>query len=717
MVVLTGLDRLLSDPGRWLRGRKFGLLTNDAARSADGVQGRRTLTDLCGADMLALFSPEHGLTARTEDALGVPDRREGDKPVYSLYGPGGLRAPTPEMLTGLEVLVVDLQDVGVRYYTYLSTMLECIRAAHAQGIPVLVLDRPNPLGGHAVEGPGVEPGGENFVAAFDVPVRHGLTLGELALLATRRLGLPSAAVEVVPAGGWTRDMRWEQTGLVWYPPSPAATSLSMVAVYPGSCLVEGTNVSEGRGTDAPFELIGAPWLDGGELARELTAMGTRDGACTWPAVSPATFRPQAWKHSGTVCRGVRIVPPPGRHRGPTAAAGPGPVAFGVALLEALLRLGGPEFAWRREADGAYWLDLLAGGPQLRESLSGGASWRDIQEDWREREDEHREEMQDLLLYPYREEKPGLRWARPRAAPEGAAGGGLELDLMSPGEVAAALVAASREAVDAVWPAVPEIARAIGAAAERVGAGGRLIYAGAGTSGRLGVLDASECEPTFGVGSGTVLALIAGGSEAVWRSREAAEDDAAAGEDAVAEFEVGPNDVLVGVSAGGRTPFTLAAVTAAKERGALTVAVTARTSTPLAQAADIIVETVTGQEPLEGSTRLKAGTAHKVVLNALSTGVFAACGHVHGNKMIGVRPVSQKLRERALSLVTEITGAGGERAREALDAALTVDAGLAVRIAVLHLVLGVTPPEAHRLLVAGGGSLRRVLCARRPSARP
>jgi len=717
-MVATGLERLLSDRARWLRGRTFGLVTNSEARGPEGTQGWRLLQDLCGPDLVALFSPEHGLSARADDATGVADARAGGLPVYSLYGPDELRSPRPWMLEGVRVLLFDLQDVGARYYTYLSTLLECLRAAAAQGVPVMVLDRPNPLGGLAVEGPGVSAGYENFVAGLDVPVRHGLTLGELALLAQRRLGLPAEAVEVVPADGLSRSTSWEETGLVWHPPSPAATGLGMVRVYPGTCLVEGTTASEGRGTDAPFEVVGAPWLDAYALARELAALAPAGSRQCWPAVAPAWFRPGEWKHAGTPCEGVRVSSPEGWRRGPLSGQGPGPVAFGVALLQAMLQQGREEFAWRRGPGGEHWLDLLAGGPGLREGLSAGVPWQEIAEAWRAREERHREETADLRLYPVGAEAPSPRLPAVQGSGGGAGAGerAHELDLMTPLELATVLVAAAGEAVEAVRPALRDLARAIEEAAGRVGRGGRLVYAGAGTSGRLGVLDATECAPTFGVREGRVLGLIAGGREALWRPVEGAEDGAEAGELAVEEAGIGPADVLVGVSASGETAFTVACVARARERGALTVAVTAQGASPIARAAEIVVSTPVGTEPLQGSTRLKAGTAHKVVLNAISTGVFASLGYVYGDKMVGVQPVNAKLRLRASRLVGELTGAPAGRVLEAIDAALGVDPRRAVRIAVLMLLRRVGASEARDMLVAGGCSLRRALSPGDPRAR-
>jgi N-acetylmuramic acid 6-phosphate etherase len=223
-----------------------------------------------------------------------------------------------------------------------------------------------------------------------------------------------------------------------------------------------------------------------------------------------------------------------------------------------------------------------------------------------------------------------------------------------------------------------------------------------------VLDASECVPTFGIAADRVVALIAGGPRAVTEAVEGAEDDAAAGTHAIADLAVGPLDAVVGIAASGSTPYTLAALRAARERGALTVAVVAQPDTPLAACAAIAIETLVGDELLRGSTRLKAGTAHKVVLNAISTGALARTGHVYGNLMVGVQPTNAKLRARATALVAEIARVDLAAAETALAAALAVDARLAVRIAILSLIASVDAPEACRQLLAAGESLRAAI---------
>jgi N-acetylmuramic acid 6-phosphate etherase len=594
------------------------------------------------------------------------------------------------MLAGLELLVIDLQDIGVRYYTYVSTMVQCLAAAAGAGIPVLVLDRPNPLGGVEIEGPGLGPGYRSFVAALDVPVRHGLTMGELSLVAARSLALAPASVEVLAMTGWNREMEWDDTGLTWYPPSPAARSLNMINLYPATCLIEGTNVSEGRGTDAPFEMIGAPWLDGGTLAATINKARRREAdTCFWPSATPISFVPQSGKYAGQACSGVRL---------DARGAGKGRVAFGVALLSMLMHTGHGHFEWRlaggAEGQGERpWLDVLTGGPETRLAIERGLSWRDIARAWYPAENAHREDCSAVLMYRAGE--------RPR--------GTMQLDLMSPPELARLLVVpACDDVATAVKPAVTQISRATELAAARLASGGRLIYVGAGTSGRLGVLDASECQPTFGVAPGKVIALLAGGPEAMTRSREGAEDDEASAVKDLDRVGCSAGDVVVGVAASGTTPYTLAALREAGQRGSLRIALVCRQGSPMGAEADVAIEIVTGEEPLRGSTRLKAGTAQKIVLNALSTGVFAQLGLVYGDRMVGVQVSNNKLRRRAQALVAEITGAGAELAADALRRSADIDERLAVRLAILSLMLDRSPGDVLGLLTAAGESLRRAL---------
>lgn len=321
--VMPGIDVLARDGFRQLAGRRVGLITNHTGRDRAGVSTARRLADAEGMTLVALFSPEHG-AAGALDQEHVPDGRDTETglPVRSLYGP--TRRPTKEMLAGIDTLVFDIQDIGCRFYTYISTMLEAMRAAADHGLQVVILDRPNPLDGVAMSGPLVDGGSESFVGCHPIPVRHGMTVGELALLFRAELQL-ELDVHVVACEGWRRADAFEATGLEWVNPSPNMRSLTEAYLYPGIGLLEMTNVSVGRGTGTPFEVVGAPWLDGRRLAAALSSRRI-------PGVAfvPLEFRPQTSKFAGESCRGVNVmITDRGRFD---------PVRVGLEIASALHRL-------------------------------------------------------------------------------------------------------------------------------------------------------------------------------------------------------------------------------------------------------------------------------------------------------------------------------------------------------------------------------------------
>jgi uncharacterized protein YbbC (DUF1343 family) len=351
----VGLERVEADKGAPLRGRRVGLLGHAASVTADGRHAIDVLRG-SGVEVVRLFGPEHGLrglAAAGEEVAGGTDAASG-LPVVSLYG--GKTRPTPEDLRGLDALVVDLQDAGVRFYTYASTMLLALEAAADAGLEVVVLDRPNPLGGERVEGPLRDPAMPfSLVSAAPGPLVHGLTLGEMARVANGKREKPGR-VSVVPMRGWSRGMTWADTGRPWLNPSPNLRSAEAAIAYPGTCLLEATNASEGRGTEAPFLLVGAPWMKPEAVAREAATPGF--------ALEPATFTPAASaaaptpKLRGELCRGLRV-----RVTDATAAQ---PWALGLRLLVALRRH--PAFAWVREG---AWLDTLCGTQAVRAALERG----------------------------------------------------------------------------------------------------------------------------------------------------------------------------------------------------------------------------------------------------------------------------------------------------------------------------------------------------------
>lgn len=380
--VRTGLEALIEDGLPTLAGKRVGLVANHTAVD----QRLRTAIDLLHASshlrLTALFGPEHGV--RGDAQAGVPvenatDQRTG-LPVYSLYGRG--QTPQPDMLRDLDALVFDIQDVGCRYATYISTLLHVQEAAAEAGLPVVVLDRPNPLGGQRVEGNLVEAGFTSFVGVHPIAIRHGLTVGELARLFATERGWP--APEVVPMRGWRREQWFDQTGLPWVQPSPNLPTLDAVTLYPGTCLLEGTNVSEGRGTTRPFELLGAPWIDPFALADTLERRGL-------PGVAfrPTSFMPTFSKHQGEVCGGVQVhLVDRERLR---------PVELGVHLVRALRTLNPDAFAWR-EGRGTYFLDRLLGSDAPRRALDAGAEAEQVLAGWPQQASAFEERRQSVLLY-------------------------------------------------------------------------------------------------------------------------------------------------------------------------------------------------------------------------------------------------------------------------------------------------------------------------------
>ncbi len=355
--VEVGLERVLAETGAPLRGRSVGLVGHAASVAADGRHAIDVLRE-AGVRIVRLFGPEHGLrglAAAGEKVAGGVDAESG-LPVVSLYGER--TKPTPSDLRGLDALVIDLQDAGVRFYTYASTMLLCLEAAADAGIEVSVLDRPNPIGGERVEGPERDPAMPfSLVSMTPGPLVHGLTLGEMARLTNTRRPKPGR-VSVVSMTGWSRGMSWGNTGRPWVNPSPNLRSPEAALAYPGTCLVEATNASEGRGTDTPFLLVGAPWVKPDALAREAATAGfTLEPATFTPVASPAAPKP---KHQDALCHGVRVRV--------TDAAGAQPFKLGLRLLVALRHHS--EFAWVREG---VWLDTLTGTRSVRAAIERGDS--------------------------------------------------------------------------------------------------------------------------------------------------------------------------------------------------------------------------------------------------------------------------------------------------------------------------------------------------------
>jgi uncharacterized protein YbbC (DUF1343 family) len=350
--VRFGVDQLLDDRARWGRWRRVGLVTNEAARLAADVAVRsRAALLAAGVPVVRLFGPEHGLGGVAADGAAVADGLDPltGVPVVSLYG--ARMRPARAQLADLDVVLFDIPDVGARFYTYAWTLWHLLHAAAEAGVPVVVLDRPNPLGGvlDAAEGPLLEDDCRSFVGESSIPVRHSLTLGELARL-WQRESVPGVALSVVPCAGWDAARAWPAAGVPWVPTSPAMPAWESARWYPGTCLLEGTSVSVGRGTAAPFAQVGAPWLDGAGVAEavrvELEAPEA-GGLAERVRVTPTTFTPREGPYAGERCVGVSLALAPEDAGGTWVARVLRPVWLGLALAGAIADRHPGEFAWGR----------------------------------------------------------------------------------------------------------------------------------------------------------------------------------------------------------------------------------------------------------------------------------------------------------------------------------------------------------------------------------
>jgi uncharacterized protein YbbC (DUF1343 family) len=382
-----GSDVLLASDR--LRGTRVGIVCNHA--SVDGTFSHviDRLARAEGISLGAIFGPQHGFRSDVQDNMvETPHRQDSVRrvPVYSLYSE--TREPTPEMLRDVDVLVIDLQDIGARIYTFIYTMANCLRAAARHGIPVIVCDRPNPIGGMDVEGASLVPGFESFVGQFPIPMRHGMTMGELAALFNEHFAI-GASLEIARMERWRRSMYADDAGLPWVLPSPNMPTLDTAIVYPGTVLFEGTLLSEGRGTTRPFELVGAPWIDADRFAEAMNSLDL-------PGVffRPAVFEPTFQKHAQRACGGCQVhVVDRGSFR---------PTMTGVALIQTLRRFDPSSFAWRpppyeyeREK---LPIDILAGSDVLRKQIESDVTPQEIADSWRDDELAFDRLRQQFLLY-------------------------------------------------------------------------------------------------------------------------------------------------------------------------------------------------------------------------------------------------------------------------------------------------------------------------------
>ncbi len=378
--VRPGLDVLLTDSLHVVAGRRIGLVTNHAGVDRAGIHAVERLRQ-AGVTLVALFSPEHGFRGTADPGESVASSVDSATglPIYSLYGKTS--SPTAEMLQGVDLIVIDLPDVGARHYTYISTTIEVMRAAAAAGKPVVVLDRPNPIGG-TVQGPVLDPALRSFVGSLEVPIRHGMTLGEQARLANADLGI-GARLTVVPAGGWRRNADATATGLPFLAPSPNLQSLESLFHYPGTCLFEGTALSVGRGTDAGFRQIGAPWLDTTRvltLVRRAKLKGVRFEPTTFTPVNPGDG-----KHPGRLVAGIRFIMTDHRTYDPIRTA--------LVVLEAVIAVHPDQIGFLPKS-----FDRLAGTAALRANLEAKRPVGAILASWQAELERFRHRVRPFLLY-------------------------------------------------------------------------------------------------------------------------------------------------------------------------------------------------------------------------------------------------------------------------------------------------------------------------------
>jgi uncharacterized protein YbbC (DUF1343 family) len=379
--VRPGIETFLADVPAALRGKRVGLITNhtgiDRARTSD-IDLIAHHPDLT---LVALLAPEHGIRGDAEAGAQIGDEtdRSTGVPIHSLYRAED-RGPTPEMLRDVDVLVYDLQEVGGRTWTYVSTMALSMQAAARKGIPFVVLDRPNPIGGEIVEGALLDPRFKSFVGMYPIPARHGMTVGELATLFNREHGI-GADLIVARVANWQRGQWQDETGLPWVNPSPNLRSLAALTSYPGSVYFEGTNLSEGRGTDRPFEQVGAAWLDAPRVAAVMNARrlpGIRFESITMPV------EPTAAKFPGQTIPAIRFVV--------TDREAYRPVRTSLLLIDEIRRQHPSDFAWSRT------IDRLTGSDRVRLAIEGG-SLPALLEAWDREAAEFTESRKPFLLYP------------------------------------------------------------------------------------------------------------------------------------------------------------------------------------------------------------------------------------------------------------------------------------------------------------------------------
>jgi len=383
-VVKTGLDRLLKDKFDLIKGKRIGLVTNQTGITRDIKNNIDTITSIKDANLVALFAPEHGLMGceqAGEHIKSYKDTKTGIQ-VYSLYGKS--KKPTSQMLKNIDLLLFDIQDIGARFYTYISTLKYVLEGAAACGVKVLILDRPNPITGEKVEGSVLDTAFSSFVGIAPIPIRHGMTVGELALMFNDIFSF-KAEIEVLKIESWRRNMWFDETGLPWVAPSPNMPDIETAIVYPGTCLLEATNISCGRGTAKPLSILGAPWIDGNILTSALNQKGL-------PGVKfrSTAFIPYSSKYQGERCEGVEIYV---LNRDEFQ-----PVRTGLEIIAGVKKLYPKEFMWQPPQNGLYGFDKLMGTDKVRKELDSGVAVYKIVQEWQESLNSFKKNREKYLLY-------------------------------------------------------------------------------------------------------------------------------------------------------------------------------------------------------------------------------------------------------------------------------------------------------------------------------
>ncbi len=387
--IQTGIERLVKEPGQCLSQERIGLLCNPASVDSQLNHARLLIDKTFPQQLKALYSPQHGFFAEKQDNM-IESEDLVDSilqiPVYSLYGKS--RKPEARMFEPIDVLLVDLQDVGTRVYTFIYTLSYCLEAAREYGVRVIILDRPNPINGIQVEGNCLAADCASFVGRYPIPMRHGLTIGELAKLFNDYFAI-GCELDVITMNGWQRDMLFDDTGLPWVAPSPNLPAPESTLVYPGQVILEGTNLSEGRGTTQPFELFGAPYLD---AAKVLSALG--NPKLPGAILRPAVFEPTSNKWQATPCRGFQIhVADPALFQ---------PYATTLHLLRAVISTHGQQFEWKPPPYEYEYermpIDLIIGDRSIRKRLENLEPIEEIEADWQEDLNRFKETRRGFYLY-------------------------------------------------------------------------------------------------------------------------------------------------------------------------------------------------------------------------------------------------------------------------------------------------------------------------------